>query len=74
MSEATHGKLVEIKGRKSNKAELGQTCGKGHYQARDRKSTGEEGRHHNRLMRKRSMREREDRGIGPYEVHWGAAR
>jgi hypothetical protein len=43
MSEATHGKLVEVKGSKSGKAELGHTCGKGQHQARAMEPIGEEG-------------------------------
>jgi hypothetical protein len=41
MSEAARGKSVEIKGSKSDKAELGRTCGKGQYKARAREPIGE---------------------------------
>jgi hypothetical protein len=68
MSEATHEKSVQIKGRKSDKAEL-----RGRYQSRAREPVGEGGRH-SRLVRKRSVKERgkEDRGIGRYEGHGGS--
>jgi hypothetical protein len=59
MSEAARGKSVGIEGRKSDKAELGRTCGRGRYQARAREPVGEEGGRHSRLARKRSMKERE---------------
>jgi hypothetical protein len=72
MNEAACRELAEIKGSKSNKAELGRTNGKGQLQARA-KPVGEKGGRHSRLVRKRSMREREDRGIGPYEGHREAA-
>jgi hypothetical protein len=43
MSETAHGKPIEIMGSKSEKAELGRTCGKGQCQARAREPTREEG-------------------------------
>jgi hypothetical protein len=42
MSEAAHRKSVQLKGRKSDKAELSQTSGKGQYQVRAREPIGED--------------------------------
>jgi hypothetical protein len=58
MSEAACGKSVEIKGSKSDNAELGQTYGKGQYQVTAREPKGRREGHHSTLVRKRRMREK----------------
>jgi hypothetical protein len=53
MSETGRGKLVEMKGSKSDKEKLGRTRGKCLYHARAREPIGQERGLHSRLVRKR---------------------
>jgi hypothetical protein len=71
MSVAVREKSVETKGSKSDMAEPRRTSGKGRYQAKARETIGVEGVRHRKLARKRRMREREDRGIGPMRANDG---